>query len=368
MQRHIMQFFGCFSGKKIAILIHCIMVVGLFSCVKDRPHPPDYPLPPPTERRALIANEGAFGNGNAALSVFDFEKDSLYNNVFFNKNQQHLGDVLQSITIVKDYIFLALNNSDKITVIDRHDYSFIKNIPVRKPRYMLQVSTDKLYVSSLYYPEINIIDLNSLEHSGKIATDFPNTEGMILLDEKVYACNWNIACNYIYVIDPEQDQIIDRIPIAGYAPQQIVADREGDLWVLAGNIQLQARASLSRISPSGVMTKSFLFPTGADIIKPAFNPTRDTLYYIGVNYDGGTENNGIYRMPIDADQLSQEAFIAAQPFQYFWGLGIDSVSGKIFIGDPKGFIQQGFLSVYNTSGQLLASYPTGVGPGYIHFE
>lgn len=345
-----------------------LLAIGVNACVKDKPNPPDYPLPQPTTRMALLANEGAFGNGNAALSVFDFEKDSLYNNVFFEKNQQHLGDVLQSITEIKDYIFLAINNSDKITVISRHDFSFIKNISVRKPRYMLQVNADKLYVTSLYYSEINIIDLNTLEVSGKISTDYPNTEGLILQDGKVYACNWNIACNYIYEIDPEHDHIIGRIPIAGYAPQQIVADREGYLWVLAGNVQQQAPASLSRIDPSGAISRSFIFPSGADIIKPAFNPTRDTLYYIGVNYDGGTENNGIYRMRIDAEHLPQETFIAAQPFQYFWGLGIDSLTGKIFIGDPKGFIQQGSLSIYDATGTRSASYATGIGPGYFYFE
>lgn len=362
-----MKFYTCFSGKIIRTFFSGLLAAGLSACVKDKPNPPDYPLPEQTTRIALIANEGAFGNGNAALSVFDFEKDSLYNNVFFNKNQQHLGDVLQSITEVNDYIFLAINNSDKITVIDRHDFSFIKNISVRKPRYMLQVSAEKLYVTSLYYPEINIIDLNTLEPSGKIDTDFPNTEGLMLQEGKVYACNWNIACNYIYKIDPEYDHIIERIPIAGYAPQQIVADREKNLWVLAGNVQQQAPASLSRISSSGELTRSYFFSSGADIIKPVFNPTRDTLYYIGVNYDGDTENNGIYRMRIDAEHLPQEAFIAAQPLQYFWGLGIDSLTGKIFIGDPKGFIQQGSLGIYNAAGLRLATYTTGVGPGYFYF-
>ncbi len=365
-----MSFNSFFPGKIRCLWLFGVLIAALPACVKDKPNPPRYSLPENEGRMALIANEGVFGNGNASLSVYDFEKDSLYNNVFFQKNEQHLGDVLQSIAEVGDYIFLAVNNSDKITVIDRHDFSLVKNIPVHKPRYMLQVSEDKLYVSSLYYPEINIIDLNTLETKGKISVDFPNTEGLIMQEGKVYACNWNTSCNYIYEINPQTDQITSRIPIAGYAPQQIVADKYKNLWVLAGNVQQQAPATLSCIGTtvaSGI-TKQFTFPAGADIIKPAFNPAKDTLYYIGVNYDGAKENNGIYRMSIEAEQLPQEAFIAAQPLQYFWALGIDSATGKIFIGDPKGFIQQGSISIYRSDGTLSATYETGMGPGFVYFE
>lgn len=356
------------AAIRFILLIYCITFCFL-SCVKDKPHPPHYSVVSGEGHLVYIADEGAFGSGNAALSVYNADSNTIANDVFFQKNNLHLGDVLQSIAVVNDYIFLAVNNSDKITVINKKDFSFVKNITVSKPRFMLQVSQDKMYVTSLYNAEINILDLNTLSITGKINTDFPNTEGMLLQDGFVYACNWDTACNYIYQINPDNDQITQRLPIAGFAPQQLVADKNKKLWVLAGNSTYGKKTTLSQIDPlSHLMIKHFDFNSDADVMKPAMNSAKDTLYFLGVNYDGDTDYNGVYRMDIQDETLPPTAFIAAQPLQYFWGLGIDSFTGNIYLGDPKGFIQNGNVTVYNPSGEKINTFETGVGPGFFYFQ
>lgn len=341
----------------------------LSSCVKDKPEDPKVNPPGKLERKVFIANEGSLGNGNASLSVYDLEKDSIYNKVYFQKNNEGVGDVLESLLSVDEHLFLAVNNSDKITVIDKNTFALVANIPVNKPRQMLLVEENKLYVSSLFYPEINIIDPKTFQKTGKISVDFPNTEGLLYHKGKVYAANWDTACNYIYEIDPVINKITHRIPIAGSAPLAILLDKNQKLWVLSGNAQKEKKAVLTQLDPeSRSIIKSFSFPQNAEIIKPAWNPTKDTLYYLGVNYDGGTANNGVYRMSISAEQLPTQAFIAAQPLQYFWGLGIDSVKNQIYIGDPKGFIQNGEVRIYSTEGSLLKKFNTNLGPGYFLFD
>ena len=73
-------------------------------------------------------------------------------------------------------------------------------------------------------------------------------------------------------------------------------------------------------------------------------------------------------MDINAANLPTQPFIPSQSFQYFWALGIDERTGNIFVGDPKGFVQKGSVSVYQPDGTLVKTFKTGVGPGHFYFE
>lgn len=355
-------------GRKGNFLFLLIFLL-LFSCVKDKPDDGRQKLPEDKGRKVWIANEGSLGNGNASLSIFNITADSVFNKVFFTQNNQDLGDVFQSMKIVGEYVFLAINNSDKIQVIDKNTYQLIATIPVRKPRQMLLVNENKMYVSSLFYPEINIVNPKTFQVIGKINVDFPNTEGMILLNHKIYVANWDTACNYIYEINPNTDSILDRIAIAGSAPTDIISDKNNKLWVLSGNIYKGKASYFTQIDPENKsILKNFSFPFEADIIKPVFNRTKDTLYFLGVNYDGGTAYNGLYRMDINATSVPNNLLVSAKPLQYFWGLGIDTVTNLIYISDPKGFIQNGSVQVFNPQGDMQKSFKTGLGPGSFLFE
>jgi DNA-binding beta-propeller fold protein YncE len=353
--------------KKYTIILF-LLAITFQACVKDKPEVPDNPTPSGGGRRLYIANEGSLGNGNSSLSFYNLGKDSIFNDVFSQKNGQPLGDIFQSMLIDGNELYMAINNSNKIVVVNKQGFSLKANITVHKPRYMLKISDEKMYVSSLYYPEINIVNPKTSQVTGKIDIDYPNSEGMTSLNGKVYACNWDTACNYIYEIDPATDQISARINIVGRAGQQVLIDKNQKLWVLAGNVYKQKIATLTQIDPATrSIIKSFTFPAGADIMKPCWNPAKDTLYFLGVNYNGGTDYNGVYRMDINASVLPS-LFIQAQPLQYYWALGLDSVTNQIYLGDPKGFIQKGNISVYQTNGQKIKSFNVGLGPGYFSFD
>lgn len=356
------------KSLQLPFLLISSMILAV-SCVDDKPEQPEPNNNNSSGRKVFIANEGSLGNGNASFSFYNIDKDSIYNNIYENANGQGLGDVFQSMLIDNDRIYLAINNSDKVAVIDKTTYKLTGNISVPKPRYLLKLNADKMYVSSLYNAQINIVNPSSLQVTGKIDIDYKNSEGLTALNGKVYACNWDTACNYFYEIDPNKDSITARIAIAGRASQQVLVDKNQMLWVLAGNVYKGKVATLTQINPqTRSIVKSFTFPSGADIMKPCFNPTKDTLYFLGVNYNGGTDYNGVYRMPIDAGALPVNLFIPAQPLQYFWGLAVDSVSNQIYVADPKGFIQNGTISIYQTDGSKIKSFNVGIGPGFFIFD
>ncbi|RQO30889.1 hypothetical protein DBR32_09245 [Taibaiella sp. KBW10] len=350
------------------VILLCSTV--FFSCVKDKPNPGDKGQIT-TERKIVIANEGVFGNGNASLSYIDVSKHSIVNNVYSNQNNGSLlGDVFQSMTVVGDKLYLIINNSNKIVVVDKNTFTKQTEISIPQPRYMQVAGNNRAYVTNMYGNKIYIVDLAANTVSGAISTTNKNNEGIIALNNKIYVCPWDTACNFIYEIDPASNSITNRIPIGGYAPTQVLTDKNNMLWVVAGNPLYHKPATITQINPANnSILKTISFGADAELIKPAFNPTKDTLYFIGVDYQGRVNSyNGIYRMPITATQAPTQAFIAAQNLQYFWGLGIDPLSGKIYIGDPKGFTQKGSVLVYNPDGSLVDQYLAELGPGYFYFE
>ncbi|PZF71091.1 hypothetical protein DN068_20550 [Taibaiella soli] len=343
----------------------------MFACKKDKPGG-SYTLPSTdTTRQVLVVCEGSLGNGNSALTLYLPNKDSVYEDVYKAANGQSLGDVFQSITPIGSNYFLCINNSDKILVINKTDWTLQSSISIPKPRYILPVSEHKAYVSSLFSNKLYTIDPVTMQTTDTIVMPYQNTEGLTLSNDgnSVLVCVWDTANNHLYSVDIATNTPTQSTTLAGYAPQEAFYDKEGKLWVLSGNVTKKKDAALTRIDPvSGNVIKTYQFPTGADVVRPVTNIAKDSIYFIEVNYTGGTQYNGVYRMNINDATLPSQAFVQATAYQYFWGLGVDPLSGNIYVADPKGFVQKGSVYIYSPDGTKTDEFKTSVGPGHIYFK
>lgn len=354
------------SSQILSAVVAVLLLI--FSCKKKET---DHTIQPPVNitDKVFVVCEGSYGNGNSTLGMYNAETDSFYEDVFSSVNGQQLGDVFQSMKLIGDRYFLCINNSDKLIVINKNNYQFVASVSIPKPRYILPVSSSKAYISTLFSNKVYIIDLNTLQVTGNITMPAENPESMMLWNDKAIVCTWDTTVNKIYYINTATDVIENEITVSGRAPHSCVMDKESKLWVLSGNVYKGKSSFLTRLDPStGTVLKSYSFPANADVIKPVMNAAKDSLYFIGVDYNGGTANNGIYRMNISAEDLPQQAFLPAQTFQYFWALDIHPKTGNIFIGDPKGFVQKGNVMIYQPDGTLLKEFKTGVGPGHFYFN
>lgn len=352
------------GGKSYKTVIASLFLLG--SCIKDKPAAP---VTTGTGGSTYVICEGNFGNGDATLYSYDRAKDTTNGDLYKQLNNQSLGDVFQSMTRIDDQFFLCINNSDKVVVLNAADRKQIGTINLPKPRYILPISETKAYVSSLYDNKLYIINPQSLQVTGSIVLPARNPEGMTLYNNEAIICTWDTLSNNIYTVDVLSDKLSKTIKLAGYAPQAALLDKQQMLWVLSGNKEKKRTAYLTRLDPStGTTLKSFQFSSDVDAIKPVFNKTKDTLYFIEVDYKGKVGNNGIYRMSIDATNLPSQPFVAAKQYQYFWALGIDPATGQIFVGDPKGFIQKGSIFIYQQDGTLKRTLTVGLGPGQFYFD
>ena len=359
-----------------------VLTYSLFACLffaacnKDRQNTasPTTPgqAPPnvtPGERNVYVVCEGSLGNGNASLYMQSLSSLVLYENVYLTVNGKSLGDVFQSMERIDDQLFLCINNSDKILVVDAKTRAYKGTINIPKPRYIQEVNPDKAYVSTLFSNKVYIINPKTLQVTGTIEMPAKNPEGMMILGSRAYICTWDTACNKVYIVSILTDQVTDSYTIAGYAPQHALVDRDGFVWVLSGNVQKNKRAALTKLAPgSADIVQSFQFKELQDPIKPVFNNAGDMLYFIGVDYNGTSGYNGIFRMNVSDGALPAAPLIPAQKLQYFYGLGIDPLTDDIYVGDPKGFVQKGTVTVYNDKGEQKRVFEVGVGPAYFYFD
>jgi hypothetical protein len=92
----------------------------LFACGKEKPT--DKPPIQLTGNGVFITNEGNFLYGNASVSYYQKSLDELRLDLFSDANQLPLGDVCQSLFILEDKIFVVVNNSGKVEVVNKKDF------------------------------------------------------------------------------------------------------------------------------------------------------------------------------------------------------------------------------------------------------
>jgi DNA-binding beta-propeller fold protein YncE len=352
------------------IIVVLFSISLLSACVKDKPTVPDVPaMQPASTHKLYIACEGSLSNGNSSLYLYNYASQTEHGNIYEASNGgAKLGDVLQSITRIGSRLFLCINNSDKIVVLDTASHKQVGTISITKPRYILRISDDKAYVSTLFSNKVYIINPQTMQVTGSIAMPYQNPEAMLLRNGKAYICQWDTACGNVYTVDISTDKLLQTIPINSRAPHGMAVDKGNNLWILSGNVHKGKRAAFTVLKPDDEVLKTMYFADKVDAIKPVCNNAKDAVYFIEVDYSGGTANNGVYKINTTDNTLPQTALIPAQSFQYFWALGIEPNTGNIYIGDPKGFIQKGSVQVYTTDGKQQRSFSVGVGPGNFYFD
>jgi DNA-binding beta-propeller fold protein YncE len=339
--------------------------LGLTACVKDKPEA-RLNTSPVAKQGVFVVCEGQYTVGNSSLYLYQPNTDSVFGDLFAAANSSSVGDVLQSMTLANGRFLLCVNNSQKVLVLDTATFQVVKQVAISYPRYICSAG-GQIFVSTLYSNRVYVLG-NDFSVIDSVLLPAKNPENMCVWNNHLFVACWDTATQQLYRVDLASHKLLQQIAVGGRAPHDVALDKEGMLWVLSGNQAKGSEAALTRLDPStGNILSTLVFPRAAEPVKLTMNQARDTLYYINVNYDGGTTNNGIFRIGINQRALPSIAFINAVKFQYFWAIGISPTTGDIFVGDPKGFNQRGEVLIYNTDGVLKRSMKVGVGPSSFLF-
>ncbi|MCS5663389.1 MAG: hypothetical protein NZ604_03775 [Flavobacteriales bacterium] len=297
----------------------------------------------------LIANEGNFQWGNASVSFYDAENDTILKEVFQGVNQRPLGDVLQSVTLSDDKAYLVLNNSGKVEVVDRNSFELQNTISgFISPRYIQIVSPDKAYVTDLYADKIAVVDLNSNEISSYIHCE-SRTEEMVQIDNLVYVAD--LEFDQIYVIDSNEDAIVDNIPLST-SINSLKKDNQDRLWVCGENNGVGVVLCMEPQTLNVLYSHTFEGENPSD------------LFVSDAGHDVYFLSNGVWHINEFTDDVITKPIIPAEG-KLFYGLSVHE--DKIYIADAINYVQKGTVWVYDLQSNLLDEWEVGMIPSEFDF-
>ena len=88
------------------------------------------------------------------------------------------------------------------------------------------------------------------------------------------------------------------------------------------------------------------------------NEDRSQLYFLKLD---------VFQLSIDATELPETPLIEANG-RDLSGLGVNPANGNIYIGDSGNFVQQGTVTIHDSTGKELSSFKAGVGVNGFYFN
>ena len=330
-------------------LSQVVLLIVLCACRRDGPIVEEGNITISGGHQIVIGCEGNYQFGNASLSLYQYSNSEITSNLFESVNARKLGDVCQSLTAYEEKIFAVINNSGKIEVFSRNDFSSMGTIEgLKSPRYCEVVNRNTAFVSDYKANAVYRIDLNRMKVMDSIAIS-SWTEGLLAHSGKLYVCGK--SSGYLYKIGLESLELEDSIAL-GAGPSGLLLDADDQLWVLCeGNYGDPRPCSLSKVELQNfTIVQTYEFPVNQQIAKLNISSDGKELYYLGA---------GVFKMSTTTEELPNLPFVdltGRNPY----GLGIDFSNEQIWVADAKDFISKSSILKFDSTGTLLQEGSGGV--------
>jgi hypothetical protein len=322
-------------------------MLGLFGCKDEEAEPQK--KAPEDDNLVYIMNEGNFGWGEATITAYHPDSMKTYPAVYQERNNQVLGNVVQSATRIGDQIAWVINNSGKVVITDKNLNHRNEIAGLRSPRMLIKVD-DHLVISDLYRDAVYVVDASSL----KIEKEVPIpgwTEEMVQLGDEVW-----VTCpesEYVYIIQKDSWTLEDSVKV-GMGNHSIVSDSDGRLWCRyfgefgAG----KDTAGIVRVNPESREVTPVLSWEGEQQL-PVFlslNHSADTVYTMqkGNVLRFSVSNPGSTELLVEANGRNAYAF------------RFEPNSGNIYYSDVLDFVTPSMIYRYDDSGELLDQFEAGI--------
>lgn len=331
------------------LVLTVFMITLLGSCRKEDEKNTE-PLPA-TSHTAWVLNEGNFGWGNASIGRLSLD-DSLYiPGVFERVNQRPLGDVLQSGLVHQGELYLVLNNSGTIEVLDPIEAKLLRTLRVgESPRYMSPIAHSvDAWVTDLFGGFVRKINLQTGEVKETVLIPGWN--------EKIYALPsqlqvvMNLSSHALYFIDDLNPGNLDSFKVPDSQMRDMVLSEDGNSLYVCIQTGGQ-KGVLLQISDRGQAKEIALL----DFIPRRLVIRGDDAFCLGSEW--------IYRIQLSSGQV--ESWVPIQEGMVPYGLSLDP-RGNLWLMDAVDYVQQGKVLVYNQQAQQVAIFNVGAIPREILF-
>lgn len=339
-----------------------LLLGGLFLTSCDKEDEPNEAPKGAYEKGVFILNEGGFGTPTSEVSYLSRDAKTFSPEVFKQVNGRPLGDAGQSIMFVGDKAYIAVNNSEKIEVVNANTFASVGVINGLKiPRYMAALNATKAYVTEYvgygFQGYTGTGRVSVLNLATNTVTKTINVgllpEGLLLYNGKLYVANSD--GNTVSVINTTSDEVETTLTV-GQAPKHLVLDGNNKIWVLRGGYS--GPGALVKIDPANnnALT-TFNFPAGTSSAgQLVINGAKNTLFY--------SYNGKLYAMSTSATAASTTPLLHRDPY----GLGIDPETGTLYLG-VGGYSSNGWAVRYQpTGGAAIDSFQVRILPNGFYFR
>lgn len=374
-----------------AILICCLAVLN--SCRQDEiVVPPEYQ---PIEDNSIkdgsisgfyLLNEGNMGSNKASLDLYDEQSGIYARNIYADRNPgviKELGDVGNDMKIYGSKLYMVINCSHKVEVLDAATGIRLGKIDISNCRY-INFHYGKAYVSSYVGPvevnsscprgEVCEIDTASLAITRRVTVGY-QPEEIEFSGKYMYVANsggYNVPDydNTLSVVDLSRFVEVKQIPV-GINLHRVRCDRYGRMWVTSRGDRERIPGMLYRLSREGgediMVVRDTLSISCSNLAIKG-----DSLYFIS----SGKENIDVESSPqygildIVKSKIISDCFIpseSAAKIKMPYALAVNPVNGDIYLSDAKNYVSSGTLYCFDHNGVLKWSVRTGDIPAVVCF-
>lgn len=337
-------------------------------------------------RGLYLVNEGNMGSNKCTLDYYDYHTGLYARNFYAEKNPdviKELGDVGNDIGIYGRKLYVVVNCSHKVEVLDAHTGVRLGQVDIPNCRYV-RFHRGKAYVSSYVGPvlidpnapkgAVYEVDTLSLSVTRKVSVGY-QPEEMEIVDDYMYvansggyrAPNYDNTVSVIQMVDFKQ---VQQIPVS-INLHRLKKDRYGKLWVTSrGDYQYRpSRLYVMQKKPGfNQMIVTDTIPVACSNM--AF--FGDYMYYYATEWNNYTASNTISYGVIDirTKEIVSDNFIkdgTEKDITIPYGIAVHPETGDIFVTDAKNYVSSGTLYCFSPDGYRKWSVRTGDIPAHITF-
>lgn len=376
--------------KKQTSLLFCTLIafcIVVSSCRKDPSVIPSQeelvfpPNPSSTLKGMYILNEGNMNMNKASLDLIDFRTGKYQRNIYNQANPEvtrGLGDVGNDILVYGSKLYVIVNVSNKLEVLDAKTAKRIKQIDIVNCRY-ITFSEGKVYVSA-YLGKVGDasapqgivaqIDTASLTIEKRVDVG-RQPEEMAIVGQKLYVANSGGYSPPDYertlsVIDLVSFKEIKRIDVA-INLNRVKADRYGDLYVT------------SRGDYYDIPSRLFVIDTEKDAVKKVFDIAASNLwidddiaYLYASSWSYPLQKNTISYTMINVkdETVLDRKFITdgtEKEIVVPYGIKVNPNTKEVYVSDARDYVTPGKLYCFDPAGNKKWSVTTGDIPAHFAF-
>lgn len=355
------------------------LLAVLIPAACDPVHKPEPPEVPESTKGVYILNEGQWGENNAGLTLFDFESESLVEDLYSTVNGTRLGDVGNDIIITDQYIIITVNGSNIIQFCDLDGRAVAQTEDVPGCRRMAADKDGKyLYVTSHANDgEVVKLDLKTFKAVGRVKVGY-EPEGIVCHGGRLYVANTG---GNAFLGEHDYEETISVIDAATMTETKRI--KTGHFNLAGAFIQNDRQPRYILVNASGDYgtkpAESFIFDCDTDTIVAEYDwPATyaashgDAFYSIGSAFDYGSYSYTYHFKTIDLGSgsavvtdgiISPSVTSAIEAMTAPYGLYLDR-DGNIYATDASDYKNRGLLYRFTPEGVFLEKHIVGVCPGH----